>query len=131
MLLKQEEAAGGAFYITENGFGPNLHKLLRTSELELRDFYALMMKNENDPAELLDREAVSIENEAKTIAKGIELAKNSRKEYPKTLEEYKIIARDSKDHVISTLAKIAIEDIETLESFERNIRQQRNSLLEF
>ena len=129
MLSQQNFDTQGAFYVTEDGFGPNLHRLLRTSQLVLRDFNDLMIKNEHDPAGLLDREVVSIENEARTIAKGIELAKESRKEYPKTLEEYKIIARDSKDYVVSMLAKIAVEDIETLESFERKIRQQWNNFL--
>ena len=126
MVAKQEEELGkqgGSHYVRATGLSPSLWKLLRTSSLDYRDLSSLLAKRPEDPTGLLDKEPVSIDNELLAIGKGIQLSKQVRAKFLKSAEEYKEIAGNSKDYVIAMLARIAVEDIELLESFEKSLRK--------
>jgi len=130
LLQKQHKTVGGLFFVADAGFTPAIHKLLRTSSLNARDLGILMQKYPEDPAQLLGEHMVSLDNEAVTIAKGVKLARIVKADYVKSVEEYRQIAREATDSVLSILAKICVEDLEVLASFESTAKQSWSSLLE-
>jgi len=130
MLKEQQKKVAGLFFLAHGGFTSAIHKLLRTSSLDARDLSVLMMKYPDDPTVMLDRQMVSLDNEAIVISKGIKLARILKADYPKTVEECKAIARESTDYVVTTLARICAEDLETLDGFEATVRKEWANVLE-